>query len=45
MRVAAISMASLERMSSEQPRIAIKLMKVLLRQSSMELSNVRPGAL
>jgi hypothetical protein len=44
-RVAAISMASLERMSSEQPRIAIKLMKVLLRQSSMELSNVRPGAL
>ena len=43
-RVAAISMASLEKMSTEQPRIAIKLMKVLLRQSSLELSNVRPGA-
>jgi len=37
--VAAISMASLERMSVDHPSIAIKLMKVLLRQSSIELSN------
>ena len=38
--VAAISMASLERMSGDHPRIAIKLMKVLLRQSSLELSSI-----
>jgi hypothetical protein len=37
-QVAAISMASLERMSADHPRIAVKLMKVLLRQSSLELS-------
>ena len=37
--VAAMSMASLERMSAQHPRIAVKLMKVLLRQSSLELSN------
>ena len=38
-QVAAISMASLERMSADYPGIAVKLMKVLLRQSSLELSN------
>jgi hypothetical protein len=38
-QVVAISMASLERMSADYPGIAVKLMKVLLRQSSLELSN------
>jgi len=38
-KVAVISMASLERMSADYPSIAVKLMKVLLRQSSLELSN------
>jgi len=38
-KVAVISMASLERMSADYPGIAVKLMKVLLRQSSLELSN------
>lgn len=37
--VAAMSMATLERMGQESPLIAVKLMKVLLRQSSLELSN------
>ena len=38
--VAAIRSTSLDRMSTTAPQLALKLMKVLLRQSSLELSNI-----
>merc|ERR1711970_78468 len=38
--LAAISSVSLERMSSNAPALAIKLQKMLLLQSSLELSNL-----